>query len=104
MLASLKERRAPNAQDWNGAAGVQQREWLQRTLEDASRRNERAVVFCHFPVLEEATTPAHLLWDHEEVLSILDRQPAVAAYMCGHDHQGGYAERNGMRLVVKGKE
>lgn len=100
MLAALKERRAPNAQEWNGAAGAGQCRWLRRTLEDAGRRGERAVVFCHFPVLPAATTPAHLLWDHEEVLGILDGQPTVAAYMCGHDHRGGYAERNGVRHIT----
>ena len=100
ILAALKAGRAPNAQDWNGAAGAGQRQWLQRTLEDAARRGERAIVFCHFPVLPAATTPAHLLWDREEVLGILDRQPAVAAYMCGHDHNGGYAVRNGVQHVT----
>ncbi len=100
MLSALKERRAPNAQDWNGAAGPEQRQWLERTLEDAARRGERAVVFCHFPVLPAATTPAHLLWDHEAVLAVLDRQPAVAAYICGHDHAGGYAVRNGVQHVT----
>ena len=100
ILAALKERRAPNAQDWNGAAGAEQRQWLERTLQDAGRRGERAVVFCHFPVLPAATTPAHLLWDHEEVLAVLDRQPAVAAYMCGHDHRGGYAVRNGVEHIT----
>ncbi len=100
MLAALKERRMPNAQDWNGAAGPEQREWLERTLADAGRRGERAVVFCHFPVLPAATTPPHLLWDHEEVLAVLDRQPAVAAYICGHDHKGGYAVRNGVQHIT----
>ncbi len=100
MLAALKEQRAPNAQAWNGAVGARQREWLRRTLEEAHRGGERAVVFCHFPVLAAATTPAHLLWDHEEVLAVLDRQPAVAAYICGHDHNGGFAERNGVQHIT----
>lgn len=100
VLRELKRRGAPNAQDWNGAVGIKQREWLRRTLADASRRGERAVVFCHLPVLAAATTPAHLMWDHEEVLSILEQQPAVAAYMCGHDHNGGYAERNGVHHIT----
>ncbi len=100
MLAFLKERGAPNAQDWNGAVGAQQRAWLRRTLEQARGRGERTVVFCHFPVLEAATTAAHLLWDHDEVLAILDREPTVAAYVCGHDHRGGYAERNGVHHIT----
>lgn len=103
MLAELQERRAPNARDWNGAVGAEQRSWLRQTLEAANRRGERAIVCCHFPVLAAATTPAHLLWDHEEVLSVLDAQPAAAAYLCGHDHNGGYAERNGIHhITMKG--
>lgn len=100
MLADLQERRAPNARDWNGAVGAEQRGWLRQTLEAANQRGERAIVCCHFPVLAAATTPAHLLWDHEEVLSILDAQPAAAAYLCGHDHNGGYAERNGIHHIT----
>lgn len=100
VLESLERQGAPNAQDWNGAVGPEQRNWLSDTLEDANRRGERAMVFCHLPTLAEATTPPHLLWDHKRVLDIIDRQPAVAAYMCGHDHAGGYARRNGVHHIT----
>jgi manganese-dependent ADP-ribose/CDP-alcohol diphosphatase len=100
MLAEMKEQGAPNANDWNGAAGERQRAWLRRVLEDVQQGNERTVVFCHFPTLSQACRPEHLLWDHREVLEILDSQPSVAAYMSGHDHNGGYARHKGVHHLT----
>ena len=100
VLEDLKRRGASNAQTWNGAVGTAQREWLDRTLEDAGRRGQRAVVFCHFPTLAAACRPEHLLWDHEQVLEILHRHPAVAAWINGHDHRGGYAQQQGIHHIT----
>lgn len=99
-LASLRQRNAQNAQDWNGALGEEQRGWLKRTLAAASRRNRRALVFCHFPTLADACRPEHLLWDHEEVLAILDEEQAAAAWVCGHDHQGGYGRHGRVHHIT----
>lgn len=100
MLADLKQRHAPNANDWNGAVGERQRVWLRRVLKVAQQRNERSIVFCHFPTLAKACRPDHLLWDHREVLEIVDSQPSVAAYIAGHDHNGGYAQHNGVHHLT----
>jgi 3',5'-cyclic AMP phosphodiesterase CpdA len=100
LLGALKARAAPNAQAWNGALGPAQREWLAGALADAARRKQRAVVFCHFPVLAESCRPEHLLWDHAQVLAILESHPAVAAYISGHDHRGGYALRNQVHYIT----
>ena len=100
ILDDLKRRAAPNAQTWNGALGASQRQWLDRTLDDASRNRQRAIVFCHFPTLAAACRPEHLLWDHDPVLEILERHPAVAAWINGHDHRGGYAQQRGIHHVT----
>lgn len=84
----------PNAQSWNGGLGDSQRAWLKSELSAAADAGEHAVIFSHLPVFVEASTPHHLLWDHEEVLIILDNSPAFTAWINGHDHTGGYAERN----------
>jgi len=99
-LAALKRDGASNAQSWNGALGDRQREWLRRTLAGARRQRQRAIVFCHFPTLAAACRPEHLLWDHAETVALLESQPAVAAWMNGHDHRGGYASRNGIHYVT----
>ncbi len=100
ILAELKAQRARNANDWNGALGDQQRAWLGSVLESARQRNDRAILFCHFPALPQACRPDHLLWDHRELLELLDAHPAVAAYISGHDHNGGYAEHNGVHHLT----
>lgn len=100
MLDRLKTRSSPNALPWDGGIGEAQKRWLRRTLHAAERAGERVIVFCHFPILAAASTPVHLLWNHDEVLGILSSSPAVAAYMNGHDHQGGYAEEGGIHFVT----
>ncbi len=91
MLQAIAEAKAVNAHPWNGALGAEQRQWLDRVLTDADRERQRAIVFCHFPVLAASCRPAHLLWDHAEVVEILEAHPSVAAFFDGHDHRGGYA-------------
>lgn len=100
LLARLREARAPQANDWNGAIGPEQLAWLRRTLARAARRNLPSIVFCHFPALAAASTPAHLLWDHHQLVRLLDEFPTVAAYFCGHDHAGGRARRHRTAYVT----
>ena len=100
LLEDLRQTRAVNAMEWNGAVGEEQREWLRLTLADAAARGQRAIVFCHFPVHAGSCRPEHLLWDHREVLAVLDSAPALVAYLNGHDHRGGYAARNGVHYLT----
>jgi len=100
MLESLRKAGSANAQDWNGAIGRDQLEWLRAELDDAEQRHERVIVFCHFPLLAAASTPAHLLWNHTAVVDILEKHPAVVGWFNGHDHAGGYAEQNGIHYVT----
>jgi 3',5'-cyclic AMP phosphodiesterase CpdA len=100
LLEKLRASRAVNAQTWDGALGPEQREWLRGVLRKAGRQHERAIVFAHAPVLPESCRPAHLLWDYREVLEILKAEPAVAAYVNGHDHLGGYAQQDGIHFVT----
>ncbi len=100
LLAALRASGASNAQAWNGAAGPEQREWLRKILHEAASRRERAIVFCHFPALAESCRPEHLLWDHREVVEVLESERSAVTYMNGHDHRGGYAEKNGVHYVT----
>lgn len=100
MLTALGVRNAPNAQDWNGGIGDAQQRWLREVLRRAGNAGERAIVFCHFPLLREAATPQHLLWNSEEILRILQEAPMLVAYMNGHAHDGGYALRHGIHFVT----
>jgi 3',5'-cyclic AMP phosphodiesterase CpdA len=100
LFESLQAAKAPNAVDWNGGVGERQMRWLASALERAGQKKERVVVFCHQPVCQAASSPAHLLWNHAQVLQQLDASKAVVAYICGHDHSGGYAVRRGVHHVT----
>jgi manganese-dependent ADP-ribose/CDP-alcohol diphosphatase len=100
MLASLRAEHAPNAQDWNGAVGEPQMKWLREVLARARRQRERVVVFCHLPALRESSTTQHVAWNCDEIRAALDESGVVAAYLNGHDHNGGYAERGGIHFVT----
>ena len=100
VLQHLKIAGAKNAQDWNGGVGQGQLEWLRGALARATAAHERVIAFCHFPVLAEASTTAHLLWNHDALREILEASPAVAGWFNGHDHNGGYAVRNGIHHVT----
>jgi hypothetical protein len=99
-LAALEKEHAVNAKIWNGAVGEEQRKWLLQNLAEAAERQERVIVFCHLPVLAESCRPEHLLWDHAQVLGILESSSSMAAYMNGHDHKGGYAEHKGIHYLT----
>ncbi len=99
-LSRLKQAGSRNAVDWNGGIGDEQKSWLRQVLQTAARRRERAVILCHFPVLEASSTPVHLLWNHEEILRVVDEHSAVVAWFNGHDHRGGYARQNGVHYVT----
>ena len=99
-LQLLRQNRAANGVDWNGAIGDEQIAWLRGIIQRATQNRERIILFCHFPILRGASTPAHLLWNHEELLRLIEGQPAVAGWFNGHDHAGGYAERNGIHHVT----
>jgi 3',5'-cyclic AMP phosphodiesterase CpdA len=100
MLQRLKDAGSANAQEWNGGIGKAQLAWLEERLAKAAAAHERVIAFCHFPILTEASTPAHLLWNHDAVRQLIEASPAAAGWFNGHDHSGGYAVRNGIHFVT----
>lgn len=100
VFATMKAAEAPHAKSYNGAVSGRQLAWLDETLADADARRQPAVVFCHFPVFPFT---GGTLWNREEVIAVLERHPAVLAYINGHVHSGGYGVRNGIHyLTVNG--
>ena len=94
------EAEAPNARPWNGSLGPAQRAWLADELQLAASAGQRVVVFSHLPVHVDSAAPGTLLWDQREVLAILERAPAFHAWIAGHHHSGGYAERAGRHFLT----
>ncbi len=85
---------------WNGAIGMQQMIWLEETFQMAKEKDEQVILFCHFPVFPDNP---HNLWNATEVINLIEKYPHVKAYINGHNHDGNYAQKNGVHyLTMKG--
>jgi hypothetical protein len=89
-----------NPPTWNGAVGAEQLAWLRQVLTKASRREEKVLLFCHFPVFPENP---HNLWNSAEIRGLIAQFPVVQAYFNGHNHAGHYGYRGSVHyLTFKG--
>ena len=96
-LARLKAAKEPQAFDWNGGFGEEQLRWFDRLAGEAEGAGLRVVVLAHHPVLPSR---AHVAWDAPAALEIALRRRSVVAWLCGHDHAGAYAERDGVHFIT----
>ena len=79
---------------------MEQLEWLGDVLEKASRKNQKVIIFCHFPVYPQ---DPHNLWNSEQVIELIEDYNCVKAYLNGHNHKGNYGTRSGIHfLTMKG--
>jgi len=99
-LDRLKSAGRPYAETWNGGIGEEQVQWLKQQLGDAAAVGQRVIVFGHMPVLAAASADWALLYNHEEIARLLESSGVVVAYICGHEHAGGYAQQNGVHYVT----
>lgn len=91
----------PENHDYCGAVGIQQKAWLKKELQNAEGAGEKVILICHFPLLPETTDPKHgLLWNHQEIVELLDSYACIKACLTGHYHYGGYAVKDGIHYVV----
>ncbi|MBI4889267.1 MAG: metallophosphoesterase [Acidobacteria bacterium] len=89
-----------NAFEWNGGLSREQMGWFRDTLADAKKRRQRALVFCHQPLIAAACRPEHLLLNHAEVVGAMEESGVVAACFAGHDHKGGFAAQKGIQYLT----
>ena len=77
---------------YNGGCSPSQLEWLKLELQHALQHQQQVVIFCHQPI-HAPTKPQSLLWNAEEVKSIIREygQECVRMWVAGHDHDGNYA-------------
>lgn len=82
--------------------GKTQLNWLRNVLKEAKEKDMKVIVFNHYPVCSQAASKEHLLWNYQEVCSILEDRSlsTVVAYFCGHFHPGGYALHNGIHYIT----
>lgn len=95
-LSALRDAGAINAQDWNASLSDEQFAWLGDVLSTADAAGERVVVFCHYPLSPEN---AHNMWDAPRIIHLLTSRACVAAWFCGHNHEGNYGTVNGRHFV-----
>ncbi len=95
-LTRLEKKNQPNAQTWNGGVGPAQLKWFDGELKIAKKEQRNVAVFCHYPLLP---ADAHVLWNSEEVLAVLNKYDHVKLWMNGHNHKGNFAFQNGIHFV-----
>ncbi len=80
----------------DSAIGKEQLKWLDKNLEAAILNNEKVILLCHFPVLPSG--PLTLI-NSKDIVGIIDKNPTIVAYLCGHNHLGSYVENNGVHYL-----
>ena len=97
MLTRLQGEKLRQAKPWNGAMGGAQLAWMERECAAARAANQRVIIFSHHPVWPEND---HNVWNSAEVLALLDRHRHIVAWINGHNHAGGFGERDGLPFVT----
>ncbi|EED94287.1 hypothetical protein THAPSDRAFT_16656, partial [Thalassiosira pseudonana CCMP1335] len=76
---------------FNGGVDEPQLAWLEQSLQSAKANGEKVIVLSHQPIHPCSTFPTCLIWNYEDVLSILRKYSnVVIASFSGHAHKGGY--------------
>jgi len=88
---------------FNGAVDVPQMEWLEESLQMARENGEKVILCSHQPIHPQSTWPTCLIWNYDEVLTIVRKYgDVVCASFSGHAHKGGYIrdEESGVHFRV----
>jgi manganese-dependent ADP-ribose/CDP-alcohol diphosphatase len=93
----LKAAGAPNAQKWNGGVDDTQLAWLDLELTASDAVKEPVIVCGHHPLLPAGP---HLTWNSGVVTAMLLRHHCVKAWFNGHNHDGAFAEQDGLPFIT----
>ena len=114
MAASILDKHNPNADQnssndmegpqkrfvqYGGGLDPEQLTWLKKTLSELKQHGKKALLFTHLPLHPDGSPPNCLLWNYEEVLTIL-RDSVVKVVFSGHAHCNQHVERDGIHFVV----
>lgn len=75
---------------WNGGLSNTQLSWLHNELAVATTNKEKVIILSHISIHPRAAHKTALLWNHKEVLAMINAFDCVVACFTGHDHDGGY--------------
>jgi manganese-dependent ADP-ribose/CDP-alcohol diphosphatase len=96
-ISVLKQKGEINAIDWNGGISTKQLAWLDNQLTEATGKNEKVFIICHFPVVPENE---HNLLNYKDVLPVLEKYQNIIAWFNGHNHAGNYGNFNMIHFVT----
>lgn len=97
LIKKLKDEGAINAIDWNGGISRDQLLWLESQLKEAEIKNEKVIIFCHFPIAPENI---HNLLNYKEILPVIESNRSAVAWFNGHNHSGNYINLSGVHFVT----
>ena len=95
-LAALRAEGATNANRWNAGISDRQMSWIADQLAAAEESGEDVILLGHYPIYPPSD---HALWSAEALSDLIADSPSALAYLCGHQHTGNYAEKNGVHFV-----
>jgi manganese-dependent ADP-ribose/CDP-alcohol diphosphatase len=96
-IATLKNKGEINAVNFNGGISSKQLLWLTSQLNEATGKNEKVFIICHFPIVPDNI---HNLLNYKEVLLILGKYSNIIAWFNGHNHTGNYGNFNMIHFVT----
>jgi len=85
---------------YNGGLGDAQLAWLDSTLRASEEAGVRAIVLSHVAVCPGSSADSTLVWNYDAVMGMFEKYACVAAFLCGHDHNGGYKLEQGVHHVT----
>ncbi len=83
-----------------GNIGHEQLAWLRSTLDQAAKKGEKVICFCHYAVLPSAAVSGDHMEVTEPVLKVIEDSGCVVAWFAGHAHAGGYGLQKGIHHVT----
>ncbi len=97
LLDTVKKSGGQNAVGWNGGISIKQLDWLNEQMRDATIKNEKVFIICHFPVFPDNV---HNLLNYKEVLQVIGKYQNTIAWFNGHNHAGNYGNINSTHFVT----
>lgn len=85
---------------YNGGVSDEQLQWLDKVLQLSYNQNEKVIIFAHQPIWAP-DKPQSLIWNSEDILSVLHKRDNVCLWIAGHDHSGQYdVDNTGIHHLV----
>lgn len=76
--------------------------WFGTILKQAESKGEKVICFCHYALVPD-TNMHHYMAQPAQILKLVDNTNCVVAWFAGHDHKGGYVNRDGVHhITLKG--